>query len=232
MLTRRGLATGLAAGGLAACTDGRNAAALIDDGRADALVVMDFAPPLSLDALPAGWRHRTFWTRAPMRMSLTKKDGVDALRCETASSASMLLRDVDVALASRPRLSWRWFVELPIDSPLDERTREGDDHPARLFLSFVTSGGERRAMEIIWGNKFLARGDWKYLGSFPHYVANGGATNVGRWHAEEVDLARLTREAWPAAPPVKLVELGVFCDSDETRTRSIAYFARLALLRA
>jgi len=232
MLTRRSFAAGLTAGGIAACTDGRNAAALVDDGRADALSVMSFAPPLALESLPAGWRHRTFWTRAPMRMNLGKKDGVDSLRCETASSASMLLRDVDVALAARPRLSWRWFVELPIDSPLDERTREGDDHPARLFLSFATAGGERRAMEIIWGNKFLKQGDWKYLGTFPHYVANGGAANVGRWHNEEVDLARLTREIWPEGTPTRLVELGVFCDSDETRTRSIAYFAELALLRA
>jgi hypothetical protein len=36
---------------------------------------------------------------------------------------------------------------LPIRSPLDERTREGDDHPARLFLRFLTDRGKKRAME-------------------------------------------------------------------------------------
>jgi Protein of unknown function (DUF3047) len=37
-------------------------------------------------------------------------------------------------LAAYPMLAWRWYIELPIRSPIDERTREGDDHPARLFL--------------------------------------------------------------------------------------------------
>jgi hypothetical protein len=37
-------------------------------------------------------------------------------------------------LAAYPVLAWRWYIELPIRSPPDERTREGDDHPARLFL--------------------------------------------------------------------------------------------------
>jgi hypothetical protein len=53
-------------------------------------------------------------------------------------------------------LAWRWYIELPIRSPLDERTPEGDDHPARLFLRFLTDRGEKRAMEVIWGNRLKA----------------------------------------------------------------------------
>jgi hypothetical protein len=38
-----------------------------------------------------------------------------------------------------------WGSSKSIRSPLDERTREGDDHPARLFLRFATDrGGEAR----------------------------------------------------------------------------------------
>jgi hypothetical protein len=37
-------------------------------------------------------------------------------------------RHVDIDLAAYPMLAWRWYIELPIRSPLDERTREGDDH--------------------------------------------------------------------------------------------------------
>jgi hypothetical protein len=35
--------------------------------------------------------------------------------------------------AAYPMLAWRWFIELPIRSPIDERMREGDGHPARLL---------------------------------------------------------------------------------------------------
>src|SRR5215813_12662199 len=40
---------------------------------------------------------------------------------------------VDLDLADYQFLIWRWYIEEPIESPLDERTRERDDHPAQLF---------------------------------------------------------------------------------------------------
>jgi len=135
------------------------------------VTVMDFGQSFPLDPLPSGWRHRKFWTRSPMTIAAAVKDGVPSLRFETRNSASMLFRAVDIDLAAYPMLAWRWYIELPIKSPLDERTREGDDHPARLFLRFVTDRGEKRAMEVIWGNR-LKPGDYKYIGGFPHFVAD------------------------------------------------------------
>jgi hypothetical protein len=67
---------------------------------------------------------------------------------------------VDIDLAAYPMLAWRWFIELPIRSQLDERTRESDDHPARLFIRFLTDRGEKRASEVIWGNR-LKPGEYK-----------------------------------------------------------------------
>jgi hypothetical protein len=114
-----------------------------------------------------------------MTMAFTVKDGVPSMRFETHDSASMLFRNVHFDLADYPILVWRWFIELPIRSPLDERTREGDDHPARRLLGFITDRGEKRAMEVIWGNR-LKPGDYKYIGSFPHFVADAGDDRVGR----------------------------------------------------
>jgi hypothetical protein len=188
------------------------------------VTVMDFGRSFPLDPLPSGWRHRKFWTRSPMTMAFTVKAGVLSMRFETHDSASMLFRQVDTDLAAYPMLAWRWFIELPIRSPLDERTREGDDHPARLFLRFITDRGEKRAMEVIWGNR-LKPGDYKYIGSFPHFVADAGDDRVGRWLDEKIDLARVYAEIWKDAAPARLVDVAVFCDSDDTHTASISYFA-------
>ena len=159
-----------------------------------------------------------------MTMSFAVKDGVPSMRFETHDSASMLFRHVDIDLAAYPMLAWRWYIELPIRSPLDERTREGDDHPARLFLRFVTDHGEKRAMEVIWGNR-LKPGEYKYIGGFPHFVADAGDDRVGRWLDEKIDLARVYGEIWKDAAPAHLVDIAVFCDSDDTHTASISYFA-------
>jgi len=142
------------------------------------VTVMDFGQSFPLDPLPSGWWHRKFWTRSPMTMAFAVKEGVPSMRFETHDSASMLFRYVDIDLAAYPMLAWRWYIELPIRSPLDERTREGDDHPARLFLRFVTDRAEKRAMEVIWGNR-LNPGEYKYIGGFPHFVADAGDDRVG-----------------------------------------------------
>jgi hypothetical protein len=162
------------------------------------------------------------------RVILTKP--VPSMRFETHDSASMLFRHVDIDLAVYPMLAWRWFIELPIRSLLDERTREGDDHPARLFLRFVTDHGEKRAMEVMWGNR-LKRGDYKYISSFPHFVADAGDERVGHWLDERIDLVRVYSEIWKDAAPANLIDVAVFCDSDDTHTASIAYFAYVRLER-
>ena len=75
---------------------------------------------------------------------------VPGMRFETRDIVSMLFRHVDVDLAAYPMLAWRWYLELPIRSPRDERTCEGTIHAAPLFLRFLTDHGEKRAMEVIW----------------------------------------------------------------------------------
>jgi hypothetical protein len=69
------------------------------------VTVMDFGRSFPLDPLPSGWRHRKFWTRSPMTMSFTVKDGVPGMRFETRDSASMLIRQVDIDLAAYPMLA-------------------------------------------------------------------------------------------------------------------------------
>ena len=85
-------------------------------------------------------------------------------------------------------------------------------------------------MEVIWGNR-LKQGDYKYIGSFPHFVAAACDDRVGRWLDERTDLARVYAEIWKDAARAHLVEIAGFCDSDETHTASISYFAYVRLER-
>jgi Protein of unknown function (DUF3047) len=75
------------------------------------LALKNFSRSFSLDPLPAGWYHRTFWTRGPMQTAFAVKDGVPALRFETRSTASMLFRPVDLDLADYQFLIWRWYID-------------------------------------------------------------------------------------------------------------------------
>ena len=207
-------------------------AALQPAGEEAVLTVMDFSQAVPLDPLPPGWHHRTFLTRAAGELSYATVDGVPALRFSTDDSASMLVRFTDIRLDRYPVLEWRWRVEQPIESGIDETTAAGDDHPARLFLRFETAAGERRAMEIVWGNDRLHRGDFKYIDGFPHYVARGAEAAIGRWYSEALDLRPLVEKFWPGLSTLRLTEIALFCDSDETDSESVAYFAAVGLRRA
>ena len=124
-----------------------------------------------MDPLPEGWRHRTFFRTDPMEISFVSKEGRPSIRLATHNSGSMLYRFTDLPIDQYPVLSWDWYVEQPIESEADETTKAGDDHPARLYLKFRSPNGDPHAMEIIWGNRKLRAGDWKYLRGF---VPGGG----------------------------------------------------------
>ena len=222
---------------LSGCGGGQRTAVLTADG-SPSVTVMDFKKPLAFDPVPAGWHHRKFFRTAPMEISFQVKDGRSAIRLETHASASMLYRYTDLDVAAYPHLSWEWFVERPIVSALDERVGSaGDDHPARIYLKFLGAGGEEHAMELIWGNVHLHAGDWKYLEAssggrgFPHYVVNGGNQNVGKWFKEKVHLGELYRTLWGDPAGARLIEVALFCDSDNTGAASIAYFAGVRVER-
>jgi hypothetical protein len=78
-----------------------------------------------------------------MTMSLAVKDGVPSMRFETHDSASMLFRHVDIDLAAYPMLAWRWYIELPIRSPLDERARRRRSPGARFRQGSIMKLGSR-----------------------------------------------------------------------------------------
>lgn len=205
---------------------------LVPSAGASEVVLIDPAAMKQLDPVPTGWMHRKFWFRSPMRVSVVTKESVRAVKCETDASGSIFGRSTDIDLTRWPQLRWCWFVEVPISTKADELKEEGDDHPVRFFLRFRDEVGDTHPMEIIWSNKALKRGDWKYLGTFPHWVADGGDANNGNWRSEQADLLDLYRTITKRTDKPRLVFFGLFCDSDETGSRSIAYTSDVRLGRS
>ena len=196
---------------------------LTSDGTA-----IDLLAGLDPNDLPQGWVHRKFLTVTAADYQMVQDDGETALRCITNNTASILGREMQVSVAALPTLTWDWKITQPIVSDIDEATKEGDDHPARLFLVFVNDSDDRKAMEIIWSNRKYAPGDYKIIGDFHHYVANGLTENTGTWHSETVDLQQIYADIGGTGTPTLRV-LGFFCDSDNTGAQSDAVFKNVRL---
>ncbi len=170
-----------------------------------------------------GWVHTQLWMVQPMRLSYGEMLGKPALKCETNSTGSMLTRTTDIEVGDFPILAWDWLIDFPISASADEATEAGDDHPIRLLLKMEDRDGGEYAFQIIWSNQKYKPGDYKYIGDFAHYVANGLDENTGTWQHQEVDLMKIYREVFGRDDYPILKTIGLICDSDNTGSRSLAY---------
>ncbi len=190
------------------------------------LVLLD--ETLSIDELPQGWAHRSFFRITPTDYKMVEEDNRQALQCTSNSSGSILAREMDVPVETLPVLSWNWKITHPINSEVDEDTKEGDDHPARFFLRFENEAREKIHTEIIWSNQKYLPGEYKIIGDFYHLVANGLDVNVGSWHSESIHLGKLYKDIGGTGIPTLKV-LGFFCDSDNAGGQSKAFFNDVTL---
>ena len=193
------------------------------------VTVIAASEPVPFATPGKGWFHWKFLTRRPMQVDRVEKEGRLAIRCTTDGSGSIFGRFARVDTERFPILAWSWLVEKPVESEIDERTVEGDDHPARLFIRFRDEEGGRHDMEIIWANKHFQPGDYKILHDFPHYVAQTGTGEVGQWVGEEVDLLEIYRKISERGDRPHTEIIALFCDTDDTGTSSVAYFGDIAL---
>jgi hypothetical protein len=202
-------------------------------GNDPTVTLMDFASPPSLEPLTPGWWHLGFLTKPRMDISYVEKDSLKALRCETHGSGSIFGRHTDIDLSAFPHLTWSWLVEQPVIASIPETESKGDDHPARFLLQFSDVEKRDHYMEIIWSNGAFKAGQWKYIHNFPHYVANGGDATTGentkRWFKETVNLLELYQTAFKRTDIGRLINISIFCDTDDTAAKSIAYFADVKL---
>ena len=192
--------------------------------------VANFSKSISLDPIASGWYHHTFNFIDPMNISFQEYKGEKAARFETKNSASMLFRHVDVLLSDYPKISWKWLVEKDIQSSIDEKSGDGDDSAARLYISFKVEGEKDRRLELIW-SRSLNRDDKKFTHKFNHYVVRGKNDSKNRWYEEEIDLQKIYNDFWPDQKSARINAISFLCDSDNTKTESIAYFSWLKLMK-
>ena len=205
-------------------------------GNTDAVTLMDFAVPPLVKPITPGWFHVQFLTKPAMQITFGEQQGRASLRCETNGSGSIFGRFTDIDLSAYPILTWSWLVEVPVVASAAEDTTAGDDHPVRFLVKFEDSQMAEHYIEIIWSNGKYKKGEWKIIGDFHHYVAETGdaksGENTGTWFEENVNLLALYREATKRNDNAKLKYIAVFCDTDDTKARSIAYVGKTELNKA
>lgn len=184
-------------------------------------VLGDFREGLS------GWAERSFVGQT--RYRVVELDGEPVLEARAEASASALYRDTPVDLAATPYLHFRWRVEGTYGPDIDERSKAGDDYPARIYV--VRRGGlafwRTRALNYVWSSAEPVDARWPnaYAGrNAQMWVLDSGESRAGEW----VSHVRDVRADWLAAFGEQIDSLdglALMTDADDTGGSARAWYA-------
>ena len=86
---------------------------------------------------PDSWKPLTFHKiDEHTEYSLVEDDGTVVVKAVSRGSSSGLTREVDIDPKEYPIVEWRWKIENVLQKS-DVTTKEGDDYPARLYITFA-----------------------------------------------------------------------------------------------
>lgn len=204
--------------------------------------------------VPAGWhlRGRFGYSKGAEAKWVVEK-GVPAIRLHSKGALTFLHKTVDIDIRELPIVTWKWKVENILQGN-DERTREGDDHPIRIFFVFDPDSSKQslwfrfrrflyldrvhghpmggRFTEYLWSSH-LESGSiindpgkpWQKL-----IVIEGGSSNLGRWLPYKRNLYEDYKKLY-GEEPRKLIFIGVLNDTDQTGQEAVSYIADLMFHR-
>ena len=176
----------------------------------------------------SGWEEKSFKGNTQYRIVEMQKGKMKekVLRAHTEGQASVLFREMEVDLRRAPYLNWSWRVEN-VFKDNDERSKEGDDYPARIYV--VVSGGlffwKTRAINYVWSSNQSVGSEWAnaYSDNAKMLALRSGERHLGQWVNERrnvrEDLQRLFGE------DVERIDVvAVMVDGDNTGQSATAYF--------
>ena len=102
----------------------------------DILPVAKFSASEAGGMLPPGWEPLTFSKiKKHTEYAVVKNDKTSVVKAVSQGSSSGLIRHISIDLKEYPIVEWRWKVENILEKG-DVSRKEGDDYPARLYITF------------------------------------------------------------------------------------------------
>lgn len=171
-----------------------------------------------------GWQGKSF--AGDTRYGLQENSGRLALHAISANAASGLFREIEVDLDRTPYLHWSWQVDNLLDVS-DERSKPGDDYPARIYVVF--SGGlffwRTRAINYVWSSNQPIGSEWPnaFTGNAQMIAVRAGPVGLRQWLSETRDVKADYRRLF-GAEPGEVAAVAVMTDTDNTGQRAEAWY--------
>ncbi|MEE9320688.1 MAG: DUF3047 domain-containing protein [Granulosicoccus sp.] len=170
------------------------------------------------------------WTEQELtghtRYDLVSVQGVPVLRGSTSGKASLLYHEQQIDLEKSPWLDWSWKVDHII-SGFDEKSRAGDDFPARLYI-IVRTGflpWETLALNYVWSSSTPVGSLWfsPFTDKSAMIAVQSGNEKVGLWTHQRRNVKDDFKTAF--GMDIKAIDgFAVMVDGDNTSSSATAWF--------
>ena len=201
--------------------------------------------------IPNGWTLKKRIGIKEGEANWIDDNGTKAVRLHSKAALTFLGKSVDIDIRQFPLVSWKWRVENVLQG-IDERTKQGDDHPIRIFFVFEPDKSKQstwfrfkrflyldrahghpiggRFTEYLWSSHLKA-GDlindpgkpWQKL-----MVVEGGAQNLGKWLEYRRNLYEDFKQLYGEGPR-SLIFIAILNDTDQTGLEAVSFIADLKL---
>lgn len=204
--------------------------------------------------MPQGWKPLTFRNMEKhTTYSLIAEGGATVLKAEANASASGLTRDLtamNLNIRDTPILKWRWKVANLVKTA-DIHTKEGDDYPARIYVTFRYDPEKAGAgMRMQYGMAKALYGEYPphaginyvwdgkaplgtmvpnaYTARAMMFVVESGAKRVGEWVEVERNVYEDYKRAFKEEPP-PVLGIALMTDTDQTGEAATAWYGDITL---
>jgi len=218
------------------------------------LEVGNFSVGIEGGTLPDGWKPLTF-PKIPRhtKYALVKEDGTVAVKAVSEGASSGLTREITVNPREYSIVQWRWKVANVLRKG-DVFRKEGDDYPARLYITFEYDPSKvgffekagRAAYRMIYG-KQLPLGAINYIWESrapvgtvtPNtytkqsmmFVLESGTEKLNAWVSEERNVYEDYKKAFGDEPPM-INGVAIMTDTDNTQETATAFYGDIVFKKA
>jgi len=184
----------------------------------------------------SGWEEKSFKDNSQYEFvslkTMNSKNGEinsplgKVLRASTQGQASGLFKEIVIDLNETPFLNWSWQVNTLFKGN-DERSKEGDDYPARIYV--LVSGGvffwNTKAINYVWSSNQPVGSEWPnaYTGNAQMLAVRSGDKKIGQWVSDRRNIREDFKRLF-GDDVTQIDAVAVMIDGDNTGQSAISYF--------
>lgn len=178
-----------------------------------------------------GWQPHSFVGSTDYR--LTEVGGRPAVKAHcSGGAASGLFYRGEIDLTQTPIVEWEWRVDETLEE-VDERSRAGDDYPARLYLvdGAPVLRWRTRALNYVWSSTSDRGSDWpNAFAAQARMIAVAAAEDAGQgWRTERRNVLEDFRR-FHGHEPRRINAVAVMTDCDNTGLETRAWYGNIRFL--